>query len=157
MRLWSIHPKYLDAKGLVALWREALLAREVLRGEIKRYGNHPQLRRFRDHPLPEKAIENYLIEIRKEAEKRGYNFNKRKTGRGCQIEKIPVTSGQLRYEFNWLCSKLQKRDAPRYRELTSVREIEPNPIFEVTEGGIEEWEKVNPDAAVKIPETLLQR
>lgn len=23
MRLWSSHPKYLDAKGIVALWREA--------------------------------------------------------------------------------------------------------------------------------------
>ncbi|WP_368086417.1 pyrimidine dimer DNA glycosylase/endonuclease V [Nitrosomonas sp. Nm34] len=26
MRLWSIHPKYLDAKGLLALWREGLQA-----------------------------------------------------------------------------------------------------------------------------------
>ena len=26
MRLWTLHPKYLDAAGLVALWREALLA-----------------------------------------------------------------------------------------------------------------------------------
>ncbi|HEU5178767.1 MAG TPA: pyrimidine dimer DNA glycosylase/endonuclease V, partial [Burkholderiales bacterium] len=32
MRLWSLHPKYLDARGLVALWREALLAQAVLRG-----------------------------------------------------------------------------------------------------------------------------
>ena len=29
MRIWSIHPRYLDARGLVALWREALLARAV--------------------------------------------------------------------------------------------------------------------------------
>jgi carboxyl-terminal processing protease len=29
MRLWSLHPKYLDAQGLVALWREALLAKAV--------------------------------------------------------------------------------------------------------------------------------
>jgi len=25
MRLWTLHPKYLDARGLVALWREGLL------------------------------------------------------------------------------------------------------------------------------------
>jgi len=30
MRLWSLHPRYLDAKGLVALWREGLLAQKVL-------------------------------------------------------------------------------------------------------------------------------
>jgi hypothetical protein len=35
LRLWSIHPKYLDATGLVALWREALLAQKVLKGKTK--------------------------------------------------------------------------------------------------------------------------
>jgi len=42
MRIWSIHPKYLDAKGLVALWRETLLAKHVLEGKTKGYTNHPQ-------------------------------------------------------------------------------------------------------------------
>ena len=27
MRLWSLHPKHLDPQGLVARWREGLLAR----------------------------------------------------------------------------------------------------------------------------------
>jgi hypothetical protein len=35
MRLWTLHPKYLDARGLVALWREALLAQKVLRGATR--------------------------------------------------------------------------------------------------------------------------
>jgi len=30
MRLWSIHPKYLDRQGLLAVWRESLLAQSVL-------------------------------------------------------------------------------------------------------------------------------
>ena len=29
MRLWSLHPRYLDRQGLTALWREGLLARAV--------------------------------------------------------------------------------------------------------------------------------
>jgi hypothetical protein len=33
MRLWSLHPEYLDANGLVALWREALLAQAFLQGK----------------------------------------------------------------------------------------------------------------------------
>jgi hypothetical protein len=41
MRLWSIHPEYLDAKGLVALWREALLAQNVLQCNTKGYKKHP--------------------------------------------------------------------------------------------------------------------
>lgn len=32
MRLWSLHPRYLDSKGLVALWCEALLAKLRKRG-----------------------------------------------------------------------------------------------------------------------------
>ncbi|MCX9084482.1 MAG: pyrimidine dimer DNA glycosylase/endonuclease V [Candidatus Methanoperedens sp.] len=56
MRLWSIHPKYLDGKGLVALWRESLLAQKVLNGETKTYRHHPQLRRLRAHPDPKGAI-----------------------------------------------------------------------------------------------------
>jgi hypothetical protein len=34
MRLWSLHPRYLDAKGLQAVWREGLLAKKVLQGNI---------------------------------------------------------------------------------------------------------------------------
>jgi len=43
MRIWSLHPKYLDSKGMVALWREALLAKQVLLNKTKGYKNHPQL------------------------------------------------------------------------------------------------------------------
>ncbi|MGP1680491.1 MAG: pyrimidine dimer DNA glycosylase/endonuclease V [Giesbergeria sp.] len=32
MRLWSLHPQYLDSKALVALRREGLLAQAVLAG-----------------------------------------------------------------------------------------------------------------------------
>ncbi|MFZ2406304.1 MAG: pyrimidine dimer DNA glycosylase/endonuclease V [Methylobacter sp.] len=34
--------------GLLALWREALLAQKVLRGESRGYRHHPQLARFRE-------------------------------------------------------------------------------------------------------------
>ncbi|HKX52383.1 MAG TPA: pyrimidine dimer DNA glycosylase/endonuclease V [Nitrosospira sp.] len=37
MRLWTLHPRYLDTKGLVAAWREALLAQKVLSGLTSGY------------------------------------------------------------------------------------------------------------------------
>ena len=46
MRLWSVHPRYLDRQGLTAAWREALLAQKVLTGTTRGYRNHPQLVRF---------------------------------------------------------------------------------------------------------------
>lgn len=52
MRLWTIHPKYLDTRGLTALWREALLARKVLKGLTIGYRHHPQLERFRQQARP---------------------------------------------------------------------------------------------------------
>ncbi len=75
MRIWSIHPSYLDAKGLVALWRETLLAQAVLCGETKGYRNHPQLTRFRAHSEPVIMIGCYLLVIHGEAIARGYNFD----------------------------------------------------------------------------------
>lgn len=63
MRLWSIHPKYLDRIGLIALWREAILAQKVLKGETKGYRHHPQLIRFKSHCDPEGAIGKYLLEV----------------------------------------------------------------------------------------------
>ncbi|MDI3502728.1 MAG: hypothetical protein PWR13_285 [Archaeoglobi archaeon] len=38
MRLWSIHSKYLDAKGLVAVWREGLLAKKYWKEKLKDTG-----------------------------------------------------------------------------------------------------------------------
>lgn len=78
MRIWSIHPKYLDTKGLLAVWRETLLAQNVIYNKTKGYKNHPQLDRFRLHPNPKSAISYYLLKIHKEAKERGYNFNKEK-------------------------------------------------------------------------------
>lgn len=142
MRLWSIHPKYLDTAGLIALWREALLAQKVLKGETKGYKNHPHLKKFGMHPHPQKAIANYLMGIWKESIKQGYNFDKQKIGGENSTVKIPVTRGQLRYEFDWLLDKLKKRDGERYNLLRSVKKIECHPAFEIIEGGREEWEKI---------------
>ena len=142
MRLWSIHPKYLDAVGLVALWRETLLAQKVLRGETKGFKNHPQLKRFRDNPNPLGAIASYLMGVWEEARRRGYNFDKKKIGIPPTKQKIPVSRGQLRFEFDWLCHKLKTRDSKKYSESLSVKKIEPHPLFRVIEGKIEEWEKM---------------
>ncbi len=51
MRLWSLHPKYLDRQGLLAVWREGLLAQKVLQGKTKGYKNHPQLKRFQQQEI----------------------------------------------------------------------------------------------------------
>lgn len=139
MRLWSIHPRYLDAKGLVAAWREALLARHVLTGKTRGYKHHPQLIRFKLSPAPKRAITAYLLTLRSEAENRGYSF--KSVGKTAAVAPIRVTRGQIAYEFKWLCSKLKKRDPAKLREIRAAKHIRPNPIFRVTAGPIESWEK----------------
>ena len=109
MRLWSIHPKYLDAKGLVALWREALLAKNVLLNKTKGYKNHPQLIRFKNHPLPILSINYYLNEIFLESKKREYKFNIDKIEQVKSVKQISVTSGQIKFEFEHLLKKLKQR------------------------------------------------
>ena len=99
MRIWTLHPKYLDPQGLVALWREALLARAVLRGETTGYRHHPQLLRFQSSAAPRSAINAYLSSVFMEAESRGYTFNRRKIGPVRTNARIESTIGQLHYEW----------------------------------------------------------
>ena len=129
MRLWSIHPKYLDAIGLVALWREPLLAQNVLQDKTRGYKNHPQLIRFKKHPFPLKAISGYLTGVWRESNKRGYNLDKNKIGIRGRTTKIPVYVVELKSEFDWLCSKLKNRNPQRYKKLLSVKRIECHPSF----------------------------
>src|ERR1700722_18812874 len=127
MRIWSLHPKYLDAAGLVALWRETLLAKHVLEGKTKGYKNHPQLERFKICNSPLNAINLYLAAVYEEAMKRDYDFNKSKFAVVKESIKLNVTSGQLEYEFEHLLKKLNKRDSPRYTKLKVIKSIEPHP------------------------------
>ena len=141
MRLWSLHPRYLDRAGLVALWREALLAQAVLRGETRGYLRHPQLVRFRNHADPEGAIAAYLEEVCREAAGRGYRFNAMKIGRRGTKCPVHVTSGQIQYERVHLLKKLLVRDLLAYKALMTVSEPEPHSLFTIIEGGIEQWER----------------
>jgi len=142
MRLWSIHPRYLDSKGLVACWREGLLARKVLRGETRGYRQHPQLERFRASRSPLVFIDTYLKAMVDEADRRGYCFDRSKLGTGSTQAKLAVTSGQLEFEFDHLKEKLSTRD-PRWLEmLASVRCPTPHPLFTVIQGVVEGWERL---------------
>ncbi|MDY3979142.1 MAG: pyrimidine dimer DNA glycosylase/endonuclease V [Tidjanibacter sp.] len=142
MRLWSINPAYLDASGLVALWRESLLARQVLRGLTKGYCNHPQLIRFRRSVEPLWAIEYYLQELFLEAERRGYNFDATKF-RSVQCPPlVDVTKGQMEYELSHLRNKLMLRSPLRHIDLLEVTIINPHPLFNVVEGEVESWERL---------------
>lgn len=142
MRLWSIHPYYLDAKGLVALWREGLLAQKVLLGETKGYRNHPQLHRFRASSNPVGSIASYLRCIADEAETRGYNFDRSKIARRNIKKSMPVTSGQIEYEFGHLLRKLKARDPGRHAALKANKSIRPHPLFRKVKGNVEQWEVI---------------
>lgn len=142
MRLWSIHPKYLDARGLTALWREGLLALKVLEGKSKGYTNHPQLLRFKAQKDPVISINAYLLYVLEEAEARGYKFDRNKLGRSGPFEFIQVTSGQLEFELQHLLSKLRHRSPFFYNKIKKVTFPEPHPVMTVIPGPVEPWEKI---------------
>jgi hypothetical protein len=141
MRLWSIHPRYLDAAGLVALWREGLLAQAVLRGATRGYRHHPQLQRFRAMPAPEASIAEYLRGVHGEAERRGYRFAGHKIGSPRDPAPITVTNGQLAYEWTHLLAKLMVRSPERHAELAASADPEAHPLFRVVSGPVEPWER----------------
>lgn len=141
MRLWSLHPCYLDTRGLVALWREGLLARAVLEEKTRGYRHHPQVERFRHCVDPIAAINRYLRSVYEEAEKRGFRFDPGKLGRECGCAPIVVSEGQLQYEIDHLKRKLKMRDAACYETIKGVKRPKPHPLFIVAAGGVENWEK----------------
>ena len=141
MRLWSVHPKYLDTRGLVALWRESLLAQAVLRGRTKGYRHHPQLDRFRAQPSPIGAIADYLRSVHTEAEHRGYAFAGEKISAARATDVIAVTRGQMTHEWNHLMAKLAHRDPERRRRLSDIRRPQTHPSFRIVRGDVEAWER----------------
>ncbi|MEZ5046301.1 MAG: pyrimidine dimer DNA glycosylase/endonuclease V [Chitinophagaceae bacterium] len=140
MRIWSLHPSLLDTKGLVALWRETLLAKHVLEGLTKGYKFHPQLNRFKESTYPLDAIHYYLSEVYLEAQSRDFNFDKQKINWSFQKVRIKVTQGQVEYEKKHLLSKLAIRDPQKEAELNSMVKLKVHPMFKVVKGEIESWE-----------------
>ena len=141
MRLWTLHPKYLDPQGLVALWREALLAKAVLRGETRGYQKHPQLARFRSAKDPLIAIDIYIAAVFDESLVRGYSFNESKFERLSGVRHIAVMSGQIEFEWRHLMHKLSSRSPLSIGkcDLNTIPDL--HPLFRIIPGPIEAWER----------------
>jgi hypothetical protein len=126
----------------------------VLYGRTVGYRRHPQLERFRACGLPRAAIDAYLMAVHAEAVARGYDFDRTKfRKKECRV--IPVTKGQLEYEWDWLMGKLRKRSPAVYRLHRAVSAPRPHPLFRVRPGPRAEWEKVT--SSVSLPGTARAR
>ena len=126
MRIWSLHPQYLDARGLAAAWREGPLAQAVLRG----YRRHPQSERLRQQPSLTQAIATYLHDVHAEGTARGCRFDAdRINGPG----PVPVAKAQRAH----LLATLRVRDPVRATRNEAVASPVPHPLFRVVPGGIE--------------------
>jgi hypothetical protein len=140
VRLWTLHPRHLDAAGLVALWREGLLARKVLSGLTRGYRNHPQLTRFRSTPRPIACLDTYLAAVCDEADRRGYAFDRSKLGRGRIRGRVPATNGQLNFEWAHFQRKLRRRARPA-NPIDRSRAPSAHPLFRVVRGPVAEWDR----------------
>lgn len=148
MRLWSLHPRYLDRRGLVALWREGLLAQAVLRGRTRGYTHHPQLARFRQSGAPVATLARYLRFVGAEAARRGYAFDLNKLScASARVRRLTVTRDQLSFEWQHLRAKVASRD-PEWLHGLSSEAPKANPIFRIVGGGVAAWERgIASDAA----------
>jgi hypothetical protein len=151
MRLWSLHPRYLDSQGLTACWREGLLAQSVIGRSAGAYSRHPQLQRFRDCSDPLAALGEYLRGVVDEADARGYRFARDKIQRSGAVSPIPVTDGQVAYEWRRLSAKLQSRSPQWYERFASLLVAEVHPVFTVVPGAVESWER---EAPLGLPGTV---
>lgn len=151
MRLWSIHPKYLDTNGFIALWREALLAQSVLKNNSKGYSKHPQLNRFKKEKDPLISIGSYLRGVFLESQRRGYSFDNSKILFEGDADPIPVTTGQIEFEWAHLLNKLSSRSTNIYSRNSGISVPDTHPLFKVIEGRRESWEIVKEQKIVTMP------
>ncbi|GAA1071072.1 pyrimidine dimer DNA glycosylase/endonuclease V [Tsukamurella spumae] len=148
MRIWSVHPRYLDRQALVACWRETLLAQAVLAGRTKGYTRHPQLERFRATPEPLDTVGAYLSAIADEADARGYTFDRtRIDAPDAEVAPIDVTTGQLDLEWAHLMAKLTVRNPEVAERWRTVERPDPHRSFRAVPGEVESWERAAPPGA----------
>jgi hypothetical protein len=149
MRIWTLHPKYLDSRGLVALWREALLAQAVLAGRTRGYTQHPQLIRFRNTASPTESISVYLQTVHAEASHRAYRFDAAKIDFGGQVAPIAATQGQLDYEWAHLKAKLAVRAPSWLADFELLSTPDHHPLFDIVAGPISAWEVTRPHPSAR--------
>ena len=164
MRLWSIHPKYLDRQGLLACWREGLGALKALKAwsisEKCGYQNHPQLNRFKKSEMPVYLLYAFNENIYRESIVRGYIFDKSRLDgfvddydigvTKSDVKRVAVTTGQINYEAEYLLPlKLKSRKTGTDNERLNMLQddiendcIKINSVFKIVEGDIESWEKI---------------
>jgi hypothetical protein len=142
MRIWTLHPRYLDRQGLTAAWREALLAQKVLAGATRGYRNHPQLARFRAQPDPAAAIAAYLRHLREEAAARGYAFDAVRIAPAGGAPPLEETDGQLLHEWAHLMAKLRRRSPAVADGHAAVALPDAHPLFRIVPGPMAPWERV---------------
>lgn len=152
MRLWTLHPRYLDAKGLVAAWRESLLAQNVLRGVTRGYRHHPQLERFWEHADPLAMIASYLSALHAESLTRGYRFDRSKILTTPAREPVRESEGQVLFEWRHLLEKLAHRSPELASDFRSIRRPDSHPLFTIVPGPRRAWEKGDEAALVSGPE-----
>ena len=142
MRLRTLHPRHLDPQGLVALWREALLAQAVLFGRTRGYTRHPQLQRFAEHAAPLDAVGAYLTAVAEEASARGYRFDASKIDRpSAQAAPITATTGQIEHEWRHLGAKLAARNPEWHARWGAAGQPATHPLFNVAPGPVQDWER----------------
>lgn len=141
MRLWSLHPRHLDARGLVARWREGLLARAVLRGATRGYRRHPQRERFSARWDPVAVVDCDASRVVGESRQRGYAFDASKITYSKWLHgSVPFTAGQIEHEWAHLLGKRKARDPFRWR---APRRRQPthDGCLHVVPGPIADWER----------------
>lgn len=145
MRLWSLHPRYLDRQGLLACWRESLLAQAVLDGRTTGYRAHPQLLRFKQCERSAMAMGKYLWGLHCEASSRGYRFDEKRilspqTPDMLEV-RIFVPVGQIAYEWQHLKRKVAQRSPEWLVGLAKIDQPGLHPLFCQIPGDKASWEK----------------
>lgn len=131
MRVWTIHPKYLNRKELSACWHDGLRALKVLSEPEKYQRFYEGLSVFRVQSEPVYALAKYLQAIGKEGVKRGLQMDLSllpEVPKDFRL-KIPVSEERIASERKLLTKRLAGLGRWHLRKFQSMLPGRTNPLF----------------------------
>ncbi|OQB09054.1 MAG: hypothetical protein BWY21_00959 [Parcubacteria group bacterium ADurb.Bin216] len=158
MRLWSIHPVYLDDIGLSRCYYEGIGGLKTMLGMQR----HPQLNRFKQSKDPVNNLKYYLIHVYtesvfREKDYKHFELLEDLCLKSYKPDYIPVSNKQLEFEIRWLVGKMstercynshQKIERLMYDYQNKNISSLTHHLFNVVDGEIEDWERSHLDKEI---------
>lgn len=129
MRIWTLHPRYLDDATLREAWRDGLAARRRLVAGSKGRPTDPLIHAIAACKHPVRVIDAYLSHLHQEAQRRGKAFDRSRIDGARAGAGFAVDSERVRDDWDQLMARMAEREPARHERQAELRRPHCHPAF----------------------------